>query len=108
MESSVPSSVSTPEDYAALRIKVPQSFPPSSSAHTTASNSDSSDGRPILVHTHSASTGGPPLTGLPEVEASTRIVHRTATSPAPALVQPREACVLQDTFCDEEGTPRPP
>lgn len=35
---------------------------------------------------------------------TTRILYRTAISAAPSLVKPREACVLQDSFADGDGT----
>lgn len=34
----------------------------------------------------------------------TRIIYRTAESPSPYLLSPREACVLQDSFADQDGT----
>ena len=41
---------------------------------------------------------------LPPPATTTRIVYRTAQSPTPSLVKPREVCVLQDSFADEDGT----
>ena len=45
-----------------------------------------------------------------ELEASTmrlqntRVIYRTAKSPSPTLVWPRECCCLQDSFLDDDGT----
>ena len=35
---------------------------------------------------------------------NTRIIYRTAKSPSPSLVWPRECCCIQDSFLDDDGT----
>jgi len=55
-----------------------------------------------------ASLGG--VVRNPELEEKTaqighsRVIYRVSKSTYPSLIRPREACVLQDSFADDDGT----